>query len=163
MSKQHCRPTTTISSKCRLCSNKNFESRYLAGQITLELVPQGTLAERIRAHAAGIPAFFTPTGANTAIEEGTIPQRYNDGGAENGVAIGGISKEAREINGRRYVMETALPGDVAFIHAWKADEAGNVVFRYASQNFSTVMAKNAKVTIVEVSPRLFDLGSYSGS
>ncbi|KAH6918970.1 succinyl-CoA:3-ketoacid-coenzyme A transferase [Coprinopsis sp. MPI-PUGE-AT-0042] len=130
-------------------SNKNFESRYLAGQITLELVPQGTLAERIRAHAAGIPAFFTPTGANTAIEEGTIPQRYNDGGAANGVAIGGIPKEGREINGRRYILETALPGDVAFIRAWKADEVGNVVFRYASQNFSTVMAKNAKVTIVE--------------
>ncbi|KAF6764828.1 succinyl-CoA:3-ketoacid-coenzyme A transferase [Ephemerocybe angulata] len=130
-------------------SNKNFESRFLTGNITLELTPQGTLAERLRAHAAGIPAFFTPTGASTAIEEGSIPQRYNEGGAKNGIAIPGIPKEAREINGRRYVLETALAGDVAFIHAWKADEAGNVVFRYASNNFSTVMGKNAKLTIVE--------------
>ncbi|KAG2020735.1 succinyl-CoA:3-ketoacid-coenzyme A transferase, variant 2 [Coprinopsis cinerea AmutBmut pab1-1] len=130
-------------------SNKNFESRYLTGKITLELVPQGTLAERLRAHAAGIPAFFTPTGANTAIEQGAIPQRYNEGGAANGVAIPGIPKEGREINGRRYILETALGGDVAFIRAWKADEAGNVVFRYASQNFSTAMGKNAKLTIVE--------------
>ncbi|PPQ83264.1 hypothetical protein CVT25_004003 [Psilocybe cyanescens] len=130
-------------------SNKNFESRYLSGKITLELVPQGTLAERLRAHAAGIPGFFTPTGASTAIEEGTIPQRYNQGGAANGIAIPGIPKEARDIDGKRYVLETALSGDVAFIHAWKVDEVGNCVFRYASQNFSTVMAKNAKLTIVE--------------
>ncbi|KAF9036654.1 succinyl-CoA:3-ketoacid-coenzyme A transferase [Panaeolus papilionaceus] len=130
-------------------SNKNFESRFLKGQITLELVPQGTLAERLRAHAAGIPAFFTPTGANTAVEDGSIPQRYNDGGAENGIAIQGIPKEGREINGKRYILETALPGDVAFIRAWKVDEVGNCVFRYASNNFNTVMAKNAKLTIVE--------------
>jgi len=98
----------------------------------LELVPQGTLAERIRAHAAGIPAFFTPTGASTAIENGTIPQRYNEGGASNGVALPGIPKEAREINGKRFVLETALPGDVAFVRAWKVDEVGNCVFRYVS-------------------------------
>lgn len=149
-------------------SNKNFESRYLSGKITLELVPQGTLAERIRAHAAGIPGFFTPTGASTAVEEGTIPQRYNEGGAANGIAIQGIPKESRVINGKRYILETALPGDVAFVRAWKVDEVGNCVFRYvtafrgpslilmiissyASQNFSTVMAKNAKLTIIEVS------------
>ena len=98
----------------------------------MELVPQGTLAERIRAHAAGIPAFFTPTGASTAIENGTIPQRYNEGGASNGVALPGIPKEAREINGKRFVLETALPGDVAFVRAWKVDEVGNCVFRYVS-------------------------------
>lgn len=113
-------------------SNKNFETRYLSGKITLELVPQGTLAERLRAHAAGIPAFFTPTGASTAVEEGTIPQRYNEGGAANGIAIPGIPKEAREINGKRYVLETALSGDVAFVRAWKVDESGNCVFRYAT-------------------------------
>ncbi|EDR11247.1 uncharacterized protein LACBIDRAFT_324861 [Laccaria bicolor S238N-H82] len=140
--------------------NKNFESRYLAGQITLELVPQGTLAERIRAHASGIPAFFTPTGASTAIEEGTIPQRYNEGGASNGVALPGIPKEAREINGKRFVLETALPGDVAFVRAWKVDEVGNCVFRYAAQNFSTVMAKNAKLTIVEAE-NIVPVGSIS--
>ncbi|TFK27426.1 succinyl-CoA:3-ketoacid-coenzyme A transferase [Coprinopsis marcescibilis] len=141
-------------------SNKNFESKYLKGEITLELVPQGTLAERLRAHAAGIPAFFTPTGASTAIEEGSIPQRYNEGGAANGVALEGIPKEGRVINGRRYILETALAGDVAFIHAWKADEAGNVVFRYASQNFSTPMGKNAKVTIVEAE-RIVPVGELS--
>jgi len=148
-------------------SNKNFESKYLSGKITLELVPQGTLAERIRAHAAGIPGFYTPTGASTAVEEGTIPQRYNEGGAVNGIALAGIPKEGREINGKRYILETALPGDVAFVRAWKVDEVGNCVFRcvpfqlttgtvfnaissYASQNFNTVMAKSAKLTIVEV-------------
>jgi 3-oxoacid CoA-transferase len=94
----------------------------------MELVPQGTLVERLRAHAAGIPAFYTPTGASTAVEEGSIPIRYGEGG--KGVAIPGIKKEAREFGGRRYVMEPALPGDVAFIKAWKVDEAGNCVFRW---------------------------------
>ena len=119
-------------------SNKNFETRFLSGKITLELVPQGTLAERIRANAAGIPAFFTPTGASTAVEEGTIPQRYKEGGAANGIEIPGIPKEAREINGKRYVLETAIPGDVAFIRAWKVDEVGNCVFRYATHKISIV-------------------------
>ena len=105
---------------------------YLNGQISLELVPQGTLAERIRAHAAGIPAFFTPTGANTAVETGMIPQRYNPGGLSAGVATPGIKKESREIDGRRYVLETAIPGDFALIRAWKVDEAGNCVFRCAN-------------------------------
>ncbi|KAG5337306.1 hypothetical protein E4T56_gene16725 [Termitomyces sp. T112] len=140
--------------------NKLFETLFLQGGISLELVPQGTLAERIRAHAAGIPAFFTPTGASTAVEEGSIPQRYNKGGLANGIAIPGISKEAREFDGRRYVMETAIAGDVAFIRAWKVDEVGNCVFRYASQNFSTVMAKNAKVTIVEAE-HIVPVGSIS--
>jgi 3-oxoacid CoA-transferase len=112
-----------------LFRNKKFESLYLKGQISLELVPQGTLAERLRAHAAGIPAFFTPTGASTAVEEGAIAVRYNEGGMSAGVAIPGIKKEAREIAGRRYVLETALAGDVAFVRAWKVDEAGNCVFR----------------------------------
>ncbi|KAG6868214.1 hypothetical protein C0993_006077 [Termitomyces sp. T159_Od127] len=147
--------------------NKKFESLFLEGGISLELVPQGTLAERIRAHAAGIPAFFTPTGASTAVEEGSIPQRYNKGGLANGIAIPGISKEAREFNGRRYLMETAIAGDVAFIRAWKVDESGNfaqiisfVPHRYASQNFSTVMAKNAKLTIVEAE-KIVPVGSIS--
>lgn len=131
------------------CSNKRFESLYLKGEISLELVPQGTLAERIRAHAAGIPAFYTPTGADTAVEEGSIPMRYNPGGASKGVQIQGIAKESRTF-GKKYVLETAIEGDVAFVHAWKVDEVGNCVFRYASQNFSAVMAKNAKMTIVEV-------------
>lgn len=103
---------------------------YLKGEISLELVPQGTLVERIRAHAAGIPAFYTPTGASTAVEQGAIPLRYNPGGITQGVDIHGIKKEAREINGRRYVLEPSIAGDVAFIRAWKVDEVGNCVFRH---------------------------------
>ncbi|KAJ7168191.1 hypothetical protein C8R43DRAFT_1060394 [Mycena crocata] len=140
--------------------NKKFEALYLKGQISLELVPQGTLAERLRAHAAGIPAFFTPTGASTAVEHGSIPIRYNDGGMAAGIAIPGLKKEAREIAGRRYVLEPALAGDVAFVRAWKADESGNCVFRYASNNFSTVMARNAKLTIVEAE-NILPVGSLS--
>lgn len=96
----------------------------------MELVPQGTLAERIRAHAAGIPAFFTPTGASTAYQFGEIPVRYNEGGIENGVKIEGVKKEGREWDGREYVLEHAIAGDVAFVRAWKVDEVGNCVFRF---------------------------------
>ena len=110
-------------------SNKAFEAFYLNGEVSLELCPQGTLAERLRAHAAGIPAFYTPTGASTAVEEGAIPVRYNEGGFRHGIKIPGIKKETREFNGRKYVMETGIPGDVAFIRAWKVDEVGNCVFR----------------------------------
>ncbi|KAL0947474.1 hypothetical protein HGRIS_013579 [Hohenbuehelia grisea] len=140
--------------------NKKFEALFLKGEISLELVPQGTLAERIRAHAAGIPAFYTPTGASTAVEEGAVPQRYNPGGISAGVAIPGIKKEAREFNGKRYVLEPGISGDVAFIRAWKVDEVGNCVFRYASHNFSSVMAKNAKLTIVEAE-KIVPVGSIS--
>ncbi len=123
-------------------------------------MPQGTLAERIRAHAAGIPAFYTPTGASTAVEDGTIAVRYKPGGMSAGVEIPGIKKESREINGRKYVLEPAIAGDVAFIRAWKVDEVGNCVFRYTAQNFSTVMAKNAKLTIVEAE-KVVPVGSIS--
>ena len=111
------------------CRNKAFEALYLGGKVSLELCPQGSLAERIRAHAAGIPAFFSPTGASTAVEEGAIPMRYNEGGFAQGVKIPGVKKETREFNGRKYVMETAIAGDIAFIRAWKVDEVGNCVFR----------------------------------
>jgi 3-oxoacid CoA-transferase len=102
---------------------------YLNGEVSLELCPQGSLVERIRAHAAGIPAFFSPTGASTAVEEGAIPMKYNEGGFTKGVKIPGVKKETREFDGRKYVMETAIAGDVAFIRAWKVDEVGNCVFR----------------------------------
>ncbi|KAG1748946.1 3-oxoacid CoA-transferase [Suillus paluster] len=127
--------------------NKAFEALYLKGEVSLELCPQGTLVERLRAHAAGIPAFFTPTGASTAVEEGSIP-------------IPGIKKEMREFGGRKYIMEPAIAGDVAFVRAWKVDEVGNCVFRYTQQNFSTVMAKNAKLTIVEAD-QIVPTGSLS--
>jgi len=121
--------------------NKHFESLYLTGDIGLELVPQGTLAERIRAHAAGIPAFYTPTGASTAVEEGSIPIQYHKGGISNGVKIAGHKKEAREFGGRRYVLEPAIAGDVAFIRAWKVDEVGNCVFRYSCLDFRVPLVK----------------------
>lgn len=109
--------------------NKHFEQMVLNGKVELELNPQGTLAERIRAAGAGIPAFFTPTGAGTMVAQG---------------------KEVREFNGRPYVMERALPGDFALIKAWKSDRWGNLVFRKTARNFNPMMATAAKVTIVEV-------------
>src|SRR5215467_1756750 len=108
--------------------NKMFEQMVLTGKVVLELNPQGTLAERIRAGGAGIPAFFTPTGAGTVVSEG---------------------KEMREFDGRQYVMERALKADFALIKAWKADRWGNLIFRKTSRNFNPVMATAARVTIVE--------------
>ena len=113
-------------------SNKHFEHMYLTGKVGLELVPQGTLVERLRAHAAGIPAFYTPTGSSTAVEKGAIPIKYKEGGPSAGIEEPGNANEVREFNGKKYVMEPALAGDVAFVRAWKADEAGNTIFRYES-------------------------------
>ena len=108
--------------------NKHFEQLVLTGKVVLELNPQGTLAERIRAGGAGIPAFFTPTGAGTVVSEG---------------------KEMREFDGKQYVMERALKADFALIKAWKADRWGNLIFRKTSRNFNPVMATAAHITIVE--------------
>jgi 3-oxoacid CoA-transferase subunit A len=109
--------------------NKLFEKLVLTGKVVLELNPQGTLAERIRAGGAGIPAFFTPTGAGTVVSEG---------------------KEIREFDGRPYVMERGLKADFALIKAWKADRWGNLIFRKTARNFNPVMATAARVTIAEV-------------
>jgi 3-oxoacid CoA-transferase subunit A len=109
--------------------NKLFEQLVLSGKVQLELNPQGTLAERIRAGGAGIPAFFTPTGAGTVVAEG---------------------KEVREFNGRPHVMERALQADFALIKAWKADRWGNLAFHKTARNFNPVMATAARVTIAEV-------------
>ncbi|WP_396593922.1 CoA transferase subunit A [Brevundimonas sp. R86498] len=109
--------------------NKEFERQYLAGELELEFNPQGTLAERIRAGGAGIPAFFTATGVGTLVAEG---------------------KEVREFDGRKYVMETGLVADLAIVKAWKADAAGNLVFRKTARNFNPMMATAGKVTLVEV-------------
>ena len=109
--------------------NKEFERQYLAGELELEFNPQGTLAERIRAGGAGIPAFFTATGVGTLVAEG---------------------KEVREFDGRKYVMETGLVADLAIVKAWKADAAGNLVFRKTARNFNPMMATAGKVTVVEV-------------
>ncbi|KAL1408086.1 hypothetical protein Q8F55_004886 [Vanrija albida] len=127
-------------------NNKLLETMYLTGQIDLELTPQGTLAERLRAAGAGVPAFYTPTGVGTPVQFASVPLR-ND--ADGKPQLFPPKRETRTFDGREYVLEEAIKGDVAFIRAWKADEAGNVVFRYTANNFSTAMAKSARVTIVE--------------
>jgi len=109
--------------------NKTFERQFLDGSLEVELVPQGTLAERIRAGGAGIPAFFTPTGVGTRVAEG---------------------KETRVIDGREYVLERGIRADFALIKAWKADPHGNLVFRKTARNFNPMMATCARVTVAEV-------------
>jgi len=109
--------------------NKTFERQFLNGELEVELVPQGTLAERIRAGGAGIPAFYTATGVGTSVAEG---------------------KEVRTFDGREYVLERAITGDFALIKGWKADNLGNVIYHETERNFNPVMATAAKVTIVEV-------------
>ena len=114
-----------------------FEALYRAGKIELEIVPQGTLAERMRAAGAGIPAFFTATAAGTQLARG---------------------KETREIAGREYVLEHALPGDVALVEAWQADRWGNLTFRSSGRNFNPVMATAARLTVAQ-SQHVVDLGA----
>ncbi len=109
--------------------NKLFAQQYLAGELAIEFNPQGTLAERIRAGGAGIPAFYTKTGVGTLVAEG---------------------KEVREFDGAKYVMETGLFADLALVHAWKGDTEGNLVYRKTARNFNPMMASAAKVTVAEV-------------
>src|SRR5919112_1557064 len=109
--------------------NKLFAQQYLAGELEIEFNPQGTLAERIRAGGAGIPAFFTRTGVGTLIAEG---------------------KEVREFDGEQYVMERGLFADLAIVHAWKGDTEGNLVYRKTARNFNPMMATAARMTVVEV-------------
>ncbi|KAH8681727.1 coenzyme A transferase [Xylariales sp. PMI_506] len=128
-----------------LGNNKELERQYLNGEIAIELCPQGTLAEKLRAAGAGIPAFYTATGGNTFVETGEIPARFTP----EAVLEEGKPRESREFNGKHYIMETALPGDVAILRAWKVDEAGNCVFKYTTKTYAGLMAKAAKVAIVE--------------
>ncbi len=109
--------------------NKTFEKQFLSGELELEFNPQGTLAERIRAGGAGIPAFFTKTGVGTVVAEG---------------------KEVRQFNGEDYLMESALRADLGIIKAWKADKAGNLLFRKTARNFNPMMAQASKITVAEV-------------
>lgn len=128
--------------------NATFEKQYLSGELSIEFVPQGTLAERVRAGGAGIPAFFTPTGVGTPIEQGQIPVLF-DASTKKPLELS-RPKSVKEFNGRKYIMEEAITGDVALIKGWKADPFGNVIFRKTARNFNSVMAKAAKLTIVEV-------------
>ncbi len=116
--------------------NKEFERQCLSGELEVELVPQGTLAERIRAGGAGIPAFYTPTGVGTEVAQG---------------------KEVRTFDGKPCLLERAIQGDFAFVRAWKADRWGNLVFRKTARNFNPMMATAGKVTIAEVE-ELLELG-----
>eukprot|EP00033_Pygsuia_biforma_P000660 GCRY01000776.1.p1 GENE.GCRY01000776.1~~GCRY01000776.1.p1 ORF type:complete len:483 (-),score=130.65 GCRY01000776.1:111-1559(-) len=120
---------------------------YMSGEVAIEFTPQGTLAERIRAGGAGIPAFYTPAGAGTVIEEGGMPIKYAKDGS---VEIAAKGREAREFNGRRYLLEEALTADYAFIKAKKGDALGNLVFHGSANNFNLSMASAAKITIAEV-------------
>lgn len=126
--------------------NKVFESKYLKGEIELELTPQGTLAERCRAGGHGIPAFFTPAAFGTVVQTGELPLKFNPDGT---IAQYSTPRDVKVFDGKSYVMEEAIRGDYAFIKAWKADKLGNVQFRFAAQNFNGAMARNAKTTIVE--------------
>ena len=109
--------------------NATFEKLYLSGELELEFCPQGTLAERVRAGGAGIPAFYTPTGVGTIVAEG---------------------KDVREFDGRPYVLERGITGDFALVKAWKADTFGNLIFRKTARNFNPMMATAGKITVVEV-------------
>ncbi|KAL3076089.1 hypothetical protein niasHT_034153 [Heterodera trifolii] len=129
--------------------NEEFARQYLCGELELEFSPQGTLAERIRAGGAGIPAFYTPTGYATMVQEGGAPAKYSV--AENGkIEMSSNPKETRTFGNVHYVLENAIRADYAIIKAWKADDLGNLVFRGTTANFNGPMCKAAKCTIVEV-------------
>jgi 3-oxoacid CoA-transferase/3-oxoacid CoA-transferase subunit A len=138
--------------------NKEFERQYLQGELEVELCPQGTLAERLRAGGAGIPAFYTPTGAGTAVSDGGLPLKYAPGGGA--VAKYSEKKETREFGGRLYVLEPAITGDVAIVKAWKGDRYGNLVYRHTAMNFNPLCAMAGKVTIAEVE-ELVEVGELS--
>eukprot|EP00117_Sycon_ciliatum_P021855 scpid70430/ scgid19023/ Succinyl-CoA:3-ketoacid-coenzyme A transferase 1, mitochondrial; 3-oxoacid-CoA transferase 1; Somatic-type succinyl-CoA:3-oxoacid-CoA-transferase len=127
--------------------NEEFARQYLSGELEVELTPQGTLAERLRAGGAGIPAFFTATGYGTMIHEGGAPIKYN---SQKDVDIASSPREARTFNGRDYIMEEAITGDFALVKAWKADRMGNLVFRSTARNFNPACARAAKICIAEV-------------
>ncbi|CDO86140.1 succinyl-CoA--3-ketoacid-CoA transferase [Mycobacterium triplex] len=127
--------------------NKEFARQYLAGELEVELTPQGTLAERLRAGGVGIPAFFTPAGVGSPIADGGLPWRYR---ADGSVAIASPPKETRVFSGKRYVLETAITADVALVHAKLGDTQGNLVFDKAAMNFNPLAAMAGQLTIAQV-------------
>lgn len=135
--------------------NAEFERQYLTGELEVELTPQGTLAERLRAGGAGIPAFFTPTAYGTVIMDGGFPVKYKEG--TNEVEIASAPRESREFNGRNYIMEEAITGEVGLVKAAKADPFGNLYFDGTSRNFNPECAMAAKFTIAEVE-QIVELG-----
>jgi 3-oxoacid CoA-transferase subunit A len=128
-------------------SNKEFARRYLTGELELELVPQGTLAERLRAGGCGIPAFFTPAGVGTQVADGGLPWRYAGDGS---VAVASPAKEVRAFDGRDYVLEHGITTDFALVRAARGDRHGNLVFNKAARNFNPLAAMAGRITLAEV-------------
>ncbi|MGW4138454.1 CoA transferase subunit A [Streptomyces mirabilis] len=127
--------------------NKEFARQYLSGELLVELTPQGTLAERLRAGGCGIPAFFTPAGVGTQVAEGGLPWRYAPDGT---VAVTSPPKEVREFDGRRHVLEHGITADFALVRAARGDRHGNLVFHRSARNFNPLAAMAGRVTIAEV-------------
>lgn len=127
--------------------NKEFARQFLAGELEVELVPQGTLAERLRAGGAGIPAFYTPAGVGTQVAAGGLPLRYDGNG---GIAVASEPKEVRMFDGREYVLERAIRCDFGLVHARVGDRYGNLVYEESAQNFNPLCAAAGKITIAEV-------------
>jgi 3-oxoacid CoA-transferase subunit A len=127
--------------------NKEFARQYLAGELEVELTPQGTLAERLRAGGTGIPAFFTPAGVGTPVAEGGMPWRYATDGS---VAIASPPKETRVFGDKRYVLEEAINADFALVHARLGDTDGNLVFEKTAMNFNPLAAMAGRITIAQV-------------
>jgi 3-oxoacid CoA-transferase subunit A len=127
--------------------NKEFERQYLSGELEVELTPQGTLAERLRAGGCGIPAFFTAAGVGTQVADGGLPWRY---GSDGSIVVASPAKETREYDGRTYVLEDAITTDFALVRAAKADRHGNLVFDMSARNFNPLCAMAGRITIAEV-------------
>lgn len=128
-------------------ANKEFARQYLAGELEVELIPQGTLAERLRAGGAGIPAFYTPAGVGTQVAEGGLPWRYD---GEGGVALASPAKEVRVFDGIEYVLERGIRTDFALVRAARGDRHGNLVFSKSARNFNPLAAMAGRITVAEV-------------
>ena len=126
--------------------NDTFERQYLSGELHVELTPQGTLAEKLRAGGSGIPAFYTPAGVGTLVADGGLPWRY---AADGSVAVASPAKEVRVFNGKEYVLEESITTDFALVRARKVDALGNCVFHAAARNFNVPAAMAGRITIVE--------------
>ena len=127
--------------------NKEFERQFLSGELEVELTPQGTLAERLRAGGAGIPGFYTPAGVGTQVADGGLPWKYDGSG---GIAVASPKKETRRFGDRDYVLEESITTDFALVHAWKGDRDGNLVYRMSARNFNPLCAAAGRITIAEV-------------
>lgn len=127
--------------------NKEFARQYLAGELEVELIPQGTLAERLRAGGCGIPAFYTPAGVGTQVSDGGLPWRFD---ADGNIAVASPPKERRTFEGREYILEPAITTDYALVRAVKGDRHGNLVFHRSARNFNPLAAMAGRVTVAEV-------------